>query len=41
MDYQRLWILLKEKLEEKNSWGKNMLLKEMNKMEIKEAKRDG
>ena len=40
MDYQKMWFLLKELIETKNSWGKNMLLNEMQKLEIKEAKGD-
>lgn len=38
MDFQKMWFLLKEKLGEKNSWGKNELKTLMEDIEIKENK---
>lgn len=38
MNFEAMWFLLKDKIEEKNSWGKKMLLEEMKKMEIREVK---
>lgn len=38
MNYEKLWFLLKERIQDKNSWGKNMLMDEMRNLEIKEAK---
>lgn len=38
MDYQKMWFLLKEYIESKNSHGKNELTKKMVELEIKEAK---
>lgn len=40
MDFDRLWFLLKEKILEKDSWGKNMLIEEMSRLEIEESKGD-
>ena len=40
MDYQKIWFLLKEYIESKNSHGKNELAKKMMELEIKEAKEE-
>lgn len=39
MNYQNMWFLLKEYIDGKTSHGKNELSKQMEKLEIDEAKR--
>lgn len=39
MNYEKLWFLLKDYINSKNSHGKNELKTEMEKLEIQEAKK--
>lgn len=39
MNYEKIWFLLKDYINSKNSHGKNELKAQMEKLEIEEAKR--